>query len=1256
MTRKKRKNSSRIRARNVIIDSTQVNHEPIIEEVEQPLPFDIPSELLRKESTSTYSIVAAVYNVGIYLNAFFESIVNQTIDFEQYIEIILVDDGSTDNSAEICQQWLAKYPFNIKYFKQSNAGQAQARNNGLRYAKHEWLTFVDPDDFLSLNYFEAIDSCLQKARSENKDLKMVSANMIFFMENRNEFSDGHALRFRFANGDLLLPADNPGKCIQLSASTAVFKRNRVLSENLFFNPLIRPAFEDGHFVNRYLLGLTDGYIAFIPEPKYYYRKRENGTSTIDTAWEKPGRFDAQLRLGYLSLINESLKKHGEVKLFIQRTILYDLAWHFKRFINNDGKLSHLTSGDLEKYKSLVTEIMQHITFETILSFELAGLWFFQKFGLISYYKNTEPKFNIVYVDETDELRDLIKIRYFTRHVNPKETLTLDSKPTIPIFDKTRKHILFGEDFLYERIVWLKIGDSKKLLIQVEGKQDTRVSVKGKQHKTAVDVVEIFKLFRPAAVNQNTLPEEIKSVRLQAVEAANRLKYANCWVFMDRNSFADDNAEHLYRYVKENHAHQNIYFVLDQSSPDWHRLETEGFKLIPYGTEEHQIALLNAVHLISSHADHYVFGGLSNAHTADLRKYKFTFLQHGIIKDDLSGWLNNKDIHCFVTSSKREYDSICHGDSYKFSEREVVLTGLPRHDRLRTIPRSSRPSILIMPTWRHELVGKASDGGFEREKQSGFAESEYAVAWKAFLHSPRLKSIADSQQFDIVFFPHANVQPYLSEFEVPSYISVGTHNPETSMQQFFADCEVLVTDYSSVAFEVAALDRKVVYFQFDHDTFFNGSHTYTKGYYSYESDGFGPVCKTLDSTLDAVADALKNPLDQALYQQRRDNTFAFHDTFSSERVYKSIVRLDRSTVSVIDMSKAVRRAATKAMQHSNWELALLAWERLIDSSPRLLSDSDAAEYARTLRALREYEKCSKWYDTLKALDMWSERMEEDEIAASFELNPTEVAMGKYEQYTSKFKDKKLSPQIVVSAAKYYRKSGNMEQALAQFDLSTDMHHPSILSERAKIAEKLDMWAEAEKLWLELREISHSEELSIRIIRAQYEQNLHEKALSELKMIKTPSPDQSTNILAGEIFFVNSKWRDADKCWTAASSTDEFTPDHWLKLARTRRKNNRINPAIEAFKKASNASDERTLIQEKALLSLASAQWKSAIEDLNEFISRKDLSPNKDATVDLAFALHKSGDTKAAKKTLTQYCQQFGNSPRTEDIWIKIKQSA
>ena len=64
-----------------------------------------------------------------------------------------MDDGSKDNSKEIINKWIKKYPSNIFYIYKENGGQASARNLGLEYIKTEWVTFIDPDDFLDVNYF-----------------------------------------------------------------------------------------------------------------------------------------------------------------------------------------------------------------------------------------------------------------------------------------------------------------------------------------------------------------------------------------------------------------------------------------------------------------------------------------------------------------------------------------------------------------------------------------------------------------------------------------------------------------------------------------------------------------------------------------------------------------------------------------------------------------------------------------------------------------------------------------------------------------------------------------------------------------------------------------------------------------------------------------------------------------------------------------------------------------------------------------------
>ncbi|ELE6060947.1 glycosyltransferase family 2 protein, partial [Campylobacter coli] len=112
-----------------------------------------------------YTIISAVYNVEKYLDDYFNSIINQRLDFKKNIFMILVDDGSTDNSAQIIKKYQKKYPKNIVYLYKENDGQASARNLGLKYMqenhyKTPWVTFTDPDDFLDRNYFYEVDKFL----------------------------------------------------------------------------------------------------------------------------------------------------------------------------------------------------------------------------------------------------------------------------------------------------------------------------------------------------------------------------------------------------------------------------------------------------------------------------------------------------------------------------------------------------------------------------------------------------------------------------------------------------------------------------------------------------------------------------------------------------------------------------------------------------------------------------------------------------------------------------------------------------------------------------------------------------------------------------------------------------------------------------------------------------------------------------------------------------------------------------------------
>ncbi len=106
-----------------------------------------------------YSVIIPVYNTESYLKACLNSVSKQ--NFRDY-EIILVDDGSTDNSGKICDEFAAEYEGGCRVIHKENGGLSSARNAGLEVAKGKWIVFVDSDDMISEDFF----TLLEDAKSE----------------------------------------------------------------------------------------------------------------------------------------------------------------------------------------------------------------------------------------------------------------------------------------------------------------------------------------------------------------------------------------------------------------------------------------------------------------------------------------------------------------------------------------------------------------------------------------------------------------------------------------------------------------------------------------------------------------------------------------------------------------------------------------------------------------------------------------------------------------------------------------------------------------------------------------------------------------------------------------------------------------------------------------------------------------------------------------------------------------------------------
>lgn len=127
------------------------------------------------------SVIIPVYNVEKYLRRCLDSVVNQTY---KDIEVILVNDGSPDNSKEICEEYVAKYS-NIQLINQKNAGLGAARNTGLQYITGNAVTFVDSDDWLELDAIEYYVASMKKGDADIVVTQMIRKKEYFSNEGTN---------------------------------------------------------------------------------------------------------------------------------------------------------------------------------------------------------------------------------------------------------------------------------------------------------------------------------------------------------------------------------------------------------------------------------------------------------------------------------------------------------------------------------------------------------------------------------------------------------------------------------------------------------------------------------------------------------------------------------------------------------------------------------------------------------------------------------------------------------------------------------------------------------------------------------------------------------------------------------------------------------------------------------------------------------------------------------------------------------------
>lgn len=386
-------------------------------------------------------------------------------------------------------------------------------------------------------------------------------------------------------------------------------------------------------------------------------------------------------------------------------------------------------------------------------------------------------------------------------------------------------------------------------------------------------------------------EELKLV-YKLRERARKLKLQKgnmkIWLISDRMDLAGDNGEALFEFLsKINDTSIQPYFIINGDSVDFERLKKYG-QVVPRNSKKHLILHLIADCIISSGGDDFIQNPWctnkdATEYLRDLLSVpKFVFLQHGITKDDISGWINkyNKNIQGIVCGAKKEYESFL-TYKYYYTEEKIWLTGFPRFDRLYN---DDKRYITIMPTWRKYL----SEGPGNKLKK-GFKESNYFKFYNNLINNQKLLESAKKYNYTICFMPHPNIRrdgfdTFIKNKDVLFF------DFSKSYREIYAESSLVITDYSSSVFDFCLLKKPVVYCQFDKDEFWK-SHSYREGYFNYEKDGFGEVTFDEDSLVDTVISYMKDKCKlKRVFEKRINEFFAFNDKNNCRRVYEKIKSL------------------------------------------------------------------------------------------------------------------------------------------------------------------------------------------------------------------------------------------------------------------------------------------------------------------------------------------------------------------------------
>lgn len=873
------------------------------------------------------SVIVPIYNVEAYMKDCLDSLLEQTIDKKE-LEVLLIVDGSPDNSEKICREYAEKYPF-FKVFSKENEGLSKTRNYGVQRAQGKYLVYLDPDDKLTPGSLKNLADFFDKHEDE---VDIVTYKIIPVFDGKQ--SEKLHYRYDQLHGEGVYDLTRPENAFISQTNINICVKNEG-ENNILFDVTENFKHED----QKYNLDIVRRKmkIGYCTGAQYLYTKNPNSITstsfyayylfeTTTAFWEDlfaqyPDKVPQYIQALYVNDIN--WKSHSDILL----------PYHY-----DDEKFAEAVERLVKLLRRVDdTIIINHPKVEPphkcfLINLKSKGQlnvvsgdggYGIMKEGKPVFFEKAVPlalcRFRVT---DKDVLIDaFLRSPIFSFMDKPEATMHLSGNVgdvDIPLelessaWDyyhtkiKTNKfwRVRVNWDYKKYRSISFTVnvcGVETPVKIEfINGVPFDKTTDRTSLFRKGYEFVQFDSGFESKKASEARKKAFYKKYDLSMLMHKPRtfLWRLTCgnkispdrkiWLYYDCRNVFKDNGYHQFNHdFNMNDGVERYYVVNDDIDRSSILTSKQRKNVVKFGSLKHRRLLFAAEKIVTAFAEYENISPFIKGvwpYYTDLFHAEIVYLQHGVLHAFLP-WKYSSDrvniIDREVISTSFEVRNMT--ENYGFRMQDLIPTGMPRYDFIEENASKVEKKILFGPTWRKYLIGMNASTGTFFATPDKFKNSDFFKETYAFLHSKELEECLEKNGWVLDFKLHPIFADYAPLYELNSkYIRIADRSVDEKSYKVF------ITDFSSYCFDFVYLKRTLMYFVPDDEMFRAGMNDYRKLDLPLE-DGFGPLAHSSEQAVAALKEIIERDGEpDTIYKDRMDGFFLNKGKNCCDEIYKALI--------------------------------------------------------------------------------------------------------------------------------------------------------------------------------------------------------------------------------------------------------------------------------------------------------------------------------------------------------------------------------